>query len=63
MYRSKLIVEMQLGINSDKSNFILCSDYFNHMIYELQRSLFGPLTELCNMWIYYDTRGEFFQKK
>ena len=44
MYRNRIIVELQLGINSDKSNFIRCSDYFNHMIYEFKRSLFGLLT-------------------
>jgi len=38
------ICEMQLAINSDQSNFIKCSNKFNHYIYELKRSIFGPLT-------------------
>ena len=44
IYRDTMMIEMQLAVNSSKSNFIECSDKFNHYIYELQRSKFGPLT-------------------
>ena len=33
VYRNTLLVEMQIAVNSSKSNFIDCSDKFNHFIY------------------------------
>jgi hypothetical protein len=30
---------------------------FNHYIYELGRTLFGPLTELCSVWMSLDARA------
>ena len=64
MYREKMVVEIQLGINSDKSNFIQCSNHMNYLIYEVQRAKFGPLTELCNIWANSDSsRTEFYEKK
>ena len=63
MYRKKIVIEMQLGIKSDKSRFIECSDKMNHFIYELQRGMFGPLVELSNMWMAEDHRAEFYHKK
>ena len=62
VYRDTMLIEMQIAINSSKSNFIDCSDKFNHYIYELQRSKFGPLAELCNIWMNYDLRADFYQK-
>ena len=62
VYRNVLLVEMQIAVNSSKSNFLDCSDKFNHYIYELQRSKFGPLTELCNIWMQCDMRADFYQK-
>ena len=35
--------EIQLAIKSDVSNFIKCSNNFNHYLYELARSPLGPL--------------------
>jgi hypothetical protein len=29
---------------------------FNHYLYELKRSVFGPLTEMCNIWKSIDGR-------
>ena len=43
MYRESVVIEMQLGIKTDKSRFIECSDKMNHFIYELQRGIIGPL--------------------
>ena len=63
MYRNKIVIEMQLGIKSDKSRFIECSDKMNHFIYELQRGIFGPLVELSNVWMAEDQRAEFYKKK
>ena len=59
-----MVVEIQLGINSDKSRFIKCSNDMNHLIYELQRARFGPITELSNIWMASDTtRAEFYEEK
>ena len=33
LYRNKIVIEMQLGIKTDKSRFIECSDKMNHFIY------------------------------
>ena len=43
MYRQKLLVEIQLGIDDKKSKFLECSNEFNHFVYELQRAKFGVL--------------------
>ena len=63
LYRNKIVIEMQLGIKTDKSRFIECSDKMNHFIYELQRGIFGPLVELSNVWMAEDQRADFYQKK
>ena len=63
MYRQTLVIEMQLAIKNDKSKFLDCSTYFNHYIYELKRSQFGPLSELSNIWINIDLRGKFYLDK
>lgn len=63
MYRNSLIIEMQLAKKSGKSDFIERSNAFNHYIYELKRSKFGPLSELCNIWMEKDYRGTFFKKE
>ena len=63
LYRDRLVIEMQLGINSDKSTFIESSNKINHFIYELQRGSFGPLTELGTMWMALDPRAEYYEKK
>ena len=63
MYRKKILVEIQLGINSDKSNFIQCSNNFNHLIYELERSELGPFSELSNIWMATDPRGDFYDAR
>ena len=60
MYRDKMLVEMQLTINVDKSRFLECSSKFNHYIYELKRAEFGPLSELCSIWINKDPRAKFY---
>lgn len=54
---------MQLSIDEEASHFIKCSDKANHFIYELERSTFGPLLELCNVYYSVDPRANFFGKK
>ena len=54
---------MQLGIKASKTKFLECSNHFNHYIYELKRSQFGPISELSNIWINGDDRGKFYLEK
>ena len=63
MYREKILVEIQLTIKSEKSNFIECSNKFNHYLYELKRAKFGPLTEMCCIWVNQDLRSPFYVEK
>lgn len=63
LYRNRLVIEMQLGINGDQSAFIESSNKLNHFIYELQRGSFGPLAELGSMWMTVDPRAEYYQSK
>ena len=57
------MVEMQLVIKSDKSKFIECSYNFNHYLYELKRAQFGPIMEMCNVWISKDLKAKFYLDK
>ena len=57
LYRNEIVVEMQLAVKSQKSKFIEHSDKFNHFIYELERAEFGPMMELCNIWMTTDSRA------
>lgn len=60
LYREKVVVEMQLAIKSEKSKFITCSNNFNHYLYELKRAEFGPIVEMCSIWVSLDLRAEFY---
>ena len=53
MYRDSIVIEMQLGVKVE-SKFIENSDKMNHLIYELQMSIFQPMVELSNTWIALD---------
>ena len=61
MYRNTLLIEMQLGVKTGKSNFIKHSNHFSHFIYELKRSKFGAVTELCSIWAGKDPRGKIYR--
>ena len=63
LFQKTYIVEIQLAINSDKSNFIKCSDSFNHFLYEVKRSQFGCFIEFCNIIKRCDPKMEYFEKK
>lgn len=62
MFKKEIVIEIQLAVNTNKSNFVDCSDKFNHFIYELERSEFGPISEMCNLWTNFDERASFFIK-
>jgi hypothetical protein len=57
LYKEKYLCEIQLAVKSTTSKFIQCSNMFSHYIYELGRSLFGPLTELSSAWMSLDPRA------
>ena len=63
LYKSKVIVEMQLAIKQEKTKFIENSNKFNHYIYELKRAKFGPIMEMCSIWMSLDLRAEFYAYK
>lgn len=46
----EVICEIQLSVTKKSHKFAEQSNMFNHYLYELKRSVFGPLTELCNIW-------------
>ncbi len=58
-----MVVEMQLAIKSEKSKFIECSYNFNHYLYELKRVQFGPIMEMCNIWVNKDLKSKFYLEK
>ncbi len=57
IYKEKYLCEVQLAVKSITSKFIQCSNLFSHYVYELGRTLFGPLTELCSVWTSLDPRA------
>lgn len=61
-FKNKFLCEIQLGVNSKKSKFLSCSNLFSHYIYELGRSQFGPITELCSIWTSLDPRTKQYEK-
>ena len=63
LYKGEMVVEMQLAIKSEKSKFIECSYNFNHYLYELKRAQFGPIMEMCNIWINKDLKSKFYLEK
>ena len=60
LYRKTLLVEMQLGVKSNKTHFIQNSNAFSHFIYELKRQKFGAITEMCNIWVGKDPRSKIY---
>ena len=57
-FNDTIISEVQLKVNNkQESRFISCSNDFSHYIYELERSIFGPISELCNIWNNSDARA------
>ena len=61
-YRNQILVEMQLSIDGDKSNFIECSEKANHFLYELERANFGPIAEICNVWLHSSPQSAVLKK-
>lgn len=57
LFHEHFLCEIQLAIKVDQSEYILWSDKFNHYIYELQRSTYGPVTEMCSIWNSNDVRS------
>ena len=59
-FKNQFICEIQLAVNTDHSNFIKCSNKYNHFIYEVKRSIFGPLTEFFSIWRSLDGRCKIY---
>jgi len=57
-----VVCEIQLAVNTRKSKFIKSSNSLNHYLYEVQRSLFGPVNELCSIWRSLDVRSSHYNK-
>jgi hypothetical protein len=57
----EVLCEVQLSVTSKVHKFAEYSNAFNHYLYELKRSVFGPLTELCNIWKSTDGRFAIYQ--
>lgn len=55
------LAEVQLAITTGKSKFIKNSNYFSHYLYELQRAQFGPINEMCNIWVNKDNRSKIYR--
>lgn len=61
-FNNLILCEVQLAIKSQSSHFIKCSNLFHHYIYELQRTNFGPLAELCSIWNTLDRRMDVYEQ-
>jgi hypothetical protein len=61
-FNDSILCEIQLAVNSKTSNFIKCSNMLHHYIYELERSLFGPITELGSIWNSLDNRSKIYEQ-
>jgi len=59
-FNEEILCEIQLAIKSHASDFIKKSNAFHHYIYELERSQFGPITELCSIWMSLDNRAKVY---
>jgi hypothetical protein len=60
-FNNTVLCEIQLAVKARASDFIKCSNLFHHYLYELKRSHFGPLTELCSIWSSLDRKSQIYQ--
>ena len=63
LYRNILVIEVQLAVKTEKTPFSMNLSKFHHFIYELQRADFGPISEMCSIWMNYDIRSSFYLEK
>jgi hypothetical protein len=61
-FNGLILCEVQLAVKTEASEFIKCSNIFCHYLYELERSPFGSIAELCNIWAYLDRRAESYKE-
>ena len=63
-FNDSFTTEVQLKVKEkhNPSNFYNCSYKFSHFIYELQRSYFGPISEMCSIWHNLDPRSATYVK-
>ena len=60
MYKD-VLCEIQLAVTNKENTFLEYSNAFNHYLYELKRSVFGPLTELTGIWKNLDARFNIYK--
>jgi hypothetical protein len=62
-YNNAFTAELQLKVKTKvaHSRFSGCSYNFSHFIYEIQRSKFGPISEMCSIWNNLDPRTITYQ--
>ena len=62
-FNNQLTAEIQLKVKlkSAQSRFSSYSYNFSHFIYEIQRSYFGPISEICSIWSNLDPRSKIYQ--
>ena len=61
-FNNILLCEIQLQvINKSASKFAKCSNLFCHYIYEMKRSIFGPISELCSIRNNFEARSHRFE--
>lgn len=60
LYKNTLLIEMQLAVTTNRTKFIDFSNKYNHVLYELKRAEFGPISEMCNIWINNDIKADFY---
>jgi hypothetical protein len=61
-FNGLILCEVQLAVKTEASEFIKCSNTFCHYLYELERSPFGSIAELCNIWAYLDRRADTYRE-
>lgn len=58
-----LICELQIGLKDSADEKSAYQDHYNHFLYELARSKFGPLSECALIVAYQNDVGAYFKKK
>ena len=62
-FNNTLTAEIQLKVKAQKlqTQFSKCSFNFSHFIYEMSRSQFGPISEMCSIWNNLQRRSKIYQ--
>lgn len=63
-FNNSITAEIQLKVKAQKeqTEFSKCSFKFSHFLYEMSRSQFGPISEMCSIWTNLDRRSKTYQE-